>query len=169
MYVTLFWTNCDPPPSLCHTSRDLLKYVTHLGPPIFSSTCIHTCLYRGFVLIGGGFCSGVCLGFFGLEGFIRGGFCPSPLLSEYIHYNIKLNITCNFRFHMYEIFCKSVTSHALGPPPLAQTVTPSRTPLERDVLYGRPLITHPLQMRMRHKQTLFSHESQYSSGLYAKE
>ena len=70
---------------------------------------------------------------------------------------------------MYEIFCKSVTSHALGPPPLAQTVTPSRTPLERDVLYGRPLITHPLQMRMRHKQTLFSHESQYSSGLYAKE
>ena len=42
---------------------------------------------------------------------------------------------------MYEIFL-SVTSHALGPPPLSQTVTPSRTPspLERDVglLYGRP-------------------------------
>ena len=34
-----------------------------------------------------------------------------------------------------------MTSHALGPLPLSQTVTPSRThsPLERDVLYGRPL------------------------------
>ena len=27
----------------------------------------------------------------------------------------------------------------LTPLPLSQTVTPSRTPLERDVLYGRPL------------------------------
>jgi len=35
---------------------------------------------------------------------------------------------------------KSVTLHALGPLPLSQTVTPSRTPLERDVLYGRPLM-----------------------------
>src|SRR6218665_3994459 len=50
------------------------------------------------------------------EGFVRGGFCPSSLLSEYIHYNRKLNITFNFRFHMYEIFLKSVMSHALGPP-----------------------------------------------------
>src|SRR6218665_3872455 len=32
----------------------------------------------------------------------------------------------------------SVTSHALAPIlPLSQTVTPCRTPLERDVLYGR--------------------------------
>ena len=35
--------------------------------------------------------------------------------------------------------CISVTSHALDPP-LSQTVTPSRTPVERDALYGRPLI-----------------------------
>src|SRR6218665_2287378 len=65
-YVTLFWTNFDSPPSvtLCHTSWNLLKYVTHLGPPIFSSICIHTCLYRGFVLVRGCFCPGVCLGFF---------------------------------------------------------------------------------------------------------
>ena len=38
-------------------------------------------------------------------------------------------------------FFISVTSHALNPLlPLSQTVTPSRTPspLERDVLYGRP-------------------------------
>src|SRR6218665_1800858 len=81
-------------------------------------------------------------GVFCLEGFVRGGFCPSPLLSEYIHYNIKLDITFNLRFHMYEIFLKSVTSHALGPPPpchkLSHLLGPP-TPLERDVLYGRPL------------------------------
>src|SRR6218665_1411910 len=37
---------------------------------------------------------------------------------------------------------KSVTSQALDPLPLSQTDTPSWTPypLERDVLYGRPLI-----------------------------
>src|SRR6218665_971809 len=33
----------------------------------------------------------------------------------------------------------SVTSHLLTPLPLSQTVTLSRTPIERDVLYGRPL------------------------------
>src|SRR6218665_4091684 len=85
----------------------------------------------------GGFVRGFCL-----EGFVRGGFCPSLLLSEYIHYNRKLNITFNFRFHMYDFFLKSLTSHALGPPfPLSQTVTSSWTPspLECDVLYGRPL------------------------------
>src|SRR6218665_4122286 len=43
-------------------------------------------------------------------------FVRPPLLSEYIHYNRKLNIILNFRFHMYDIFLKSVTSHALGPP-----------------------------------------------------
>src|SRR6218665_2951297 len=39
-YVTLFLTNFYPSPvTLCHTSRYTpLKYVTHLGPPIFSST-----------------------------------------------------------------------------------------------------------------------------------
>ena len=39
--------------------------------------------------------------------------------------------------------CISVTSHAIDPLPLSQTVTPSRTtsPLERDVLYGRPHFT----------------------------
>jgi len=43
-------------------------------------------------------------------------------------------------FHMYDKKIISVTSHALDPLPLSQTVTPSRTPspLERDVLYGRP-------------------------------
>src|SRR6218665_805431 len=65
---------------------------------------------RGFLFgrLSGGFLSGR---------FHPGWFLSVPLLSEYIHYNRKLNITYNFRFHMYEIFCKSVTSHALGPPP----------------------------------------------------
>src|SRR6218665_1447936 len=81
-------------------------------------------------------------GVFCLEGFVLGGFCPYPLLSEYICYNRKLNITLNFMFLMYDKKFISVTSHALYPLPLSQTVTPSRTPspLERDVLYGRPLL-----------------------------
>src|SRR6218665_3661310 len=116
-------------------------YVTHLGPPNFSSTCIHTCLYRGFVLVHGGFVRGF-VWVFCLEGFVRGGFCPPSLLSEYIHYNRKLNITSNFRSHMYEFFLKCDVTCSWTPLPLSQTVTPSRTPfpLERHVLYGRPLI-----------------------------
>jgi len=82
---------------------------------------------------------GVLSGFFCLEGFVRGDFCPSLLLSEYICYNRKLNITFNFRFHKYEKNLKSVTSHALRPSPchkLSHLLGP--LPLERDVLYGRP-------------------------------
>jgi len=93
----------------------------------------------------GGFC---------LEGFVRDGFCPSPLnrncnrnlqtskaplMLEYIHCNRKLNITFNFRFHVYEFFlkCDVKCSWAL---PLSQTVTPGLPdPLECDVLYGQPL------------------------------
>src|SRR6218665_3703095 len=38
---------------------------------------------------------------------VRGGFCPDwflsvPLLSQYICYNRKLNITLNFMFHIYD-------------------------------------------------------------------
>src|SRR6218665_86020 len=56
---------------------------------------MHTyiCLYREVCLSSQGSC---------LEGFVRGGFCPSPLPSEYIRNNRKLNITFNFGFHMYE-------------------------------------------------------------------
>src|SRR6218665_2006578 len=63
-YITLFGSMLAP--SLYHTSRVLLKcmYVTHLGPPIFSSTCIHTCTYRGFVLVRGVFVRRFVWGFF---------------------------------------------------------------------------------------------------------
>src|SRR6218665_2213441 len=89
---------------------------------------------QGVCVSSQGFLFGVCLEYFCLEDFIRGGFCPSPLLSEYIHYNRKLNITFNFRFHMYEFFlkCDVICSWT---PPLSQTVTPSRTPSPSSVTY----------------------------------
>jgi len=73
--------------------------------------------------------------------FCSGWFLPVPLLSEYIRYNRKPHTTFNFRLSYVRTNLKSVTSHALGPSPLSQTVTPSRnpSPLERDVLYERLL------------------------------
>ena len=120
-------------------------------PPIFSSTCIHTCLCTGFVLVRGSFCSGVCLGYFCLEGFVRGGACPSPFCQNTFHYNRKLIITFNFRFHTYEIFLKcDVTcswtpspcqklSHLLGPlPPSSVTYFMDGLPesMSRSVIIG---------------------------------
>jgi len=110
----VLWTKIGPiftpcPVTLCHISRisgSLLKYVIHLRPLIFCSTCyIQGVFVRGFMSWGFVWkvLSGVVL-------FV-------PLLSEYIHYNRKLIITLNFRFHMYENFCKHVTSHTLGPSP----------------------------------------------------
>src|SRR6218665_978553 len=66
-YVTLFWTNFDSPPSvtLCHTSRDLLKYVTHLGPPQF--VVVHAYIHvftEGLCYFAGGFVRGLVWGFF---------------------------------------------------------------------------------------------------------
>src|SRR6218665_2373943 len=65
-YVTLFLVNFNPPPSvtLCHTSRDPPKYVTHLGPtPIFSrpSTKISdkSSLYKFSLSCSRGVCPGV--------------------------------------------------------------------------------------------------------------
>ena len=77
----------------------------------YTGTCIHT-----YVLVRGGFRpGGFCPGFFVCKVLSSWWFLSVPLLSEYIHYNRKLNTIFNFRFHMYEIFFKSVTSHALGP------------------------------------------------------
>src|SRR6218665_1148514 len=96
---------------------------------------------QGVCVSSRGFLFGGLSGIFCLKGFVRGGFCPSPFLSEYIHYNRKLNITFNFRFHMYEIFFKCDVTCSWIPFPPSQTVTPSRapSPLERDVHYVRPL------------------------------
>src|SRR6218665_1769403 len=100
-YVTLFLANFDPPPPvpLCHTSRDCpRKYVTHLGPPRFLVGLVQksrtkVACTNSISTVRGEFCPG---------DFVRVGFCPFPLLSQYICYNRKLNITLNFMFHMYD-------------------------------------------------------------------
>src|SRR6218665_1540633 len=96
-YVTLFLTNFyplplshfvthpGPPPRVRNTSRTprvLVGLVQKPGrkPSVQILSQLFTGLFvRGFV--------------FSLEGFVRGGFCPFPLLSEYICYDRKLNIT----------------------------------------------------------------------------
>src|SRR6218665_3866796 len=56
-YVPLFWTILTPLP--------LSHFVTHLGPPNFSSTCIHTYVFRGVCLSSRKFLTGgFCLGWF---------------------------------------------------------------------------------------------------------
>src|SRR6218665_2243010 len=122
-YVKLFSANFDPLP--------LLHFVTHHGTPQSTSYISDPPILVGLVqktgqkpsvqilshLFAGVFVQGFCQGVFCLEGFVRGGFCPFPLLSEYMYicYNRKLNITLNFIFHMYDKKCISVTSHALDP------------------------------------------------------
>src|SRR6218665_1214105 len=99
-YVTLFLANFDPP-SLCHTLShipDPPESTSHISdPPIISghSTKIpdKIPLYKFYLNCSWRFLSG---------GFVRVGFCPSPLLSQYICYNRKLKITLNFKFHMYD-------------------------------------------------------------------
>src|SRR6218665_1996408 len=135
-YVTLFLANFDPPP-LSHfvTHPGTPENTSHISDPRFLVGLVQKSLTKvpctnSISIVRGSFCPG---------GFVRIGFCPFPLLSQYICYNRKLKITLNFMFHMYDKICINLTSHALDP--LSQTVTPSRTPspLERDVLSGRPI------------------------------
>src|SRR6218665_3009806 len=133
-----------PPPSvtLRHTSRDPPK-VRHTSrtPPflegLVQKTRTKAPLYK--------FCHNCSWGFFsgGLSGgvfsgrFCQGWFLSVPVLSEYICYNRKLNITLNFMFCMYDKKFISVTSHALYPSPLCHKLSHLLGPLppERDVLY----------------------------------
>src|SRR6218665_1134221 len=83
-------------------------------------------------IVRGVFCPGVLS-----EGlFMSGRFCPGwilsvPVLSEYICYIRKLNITLNFMFRMYDNFFISVTSHSLFPP---HPVTNCHTRLQRKLI-----------------------------------
>src|SRR6218665_2501409 len=104
--------------------------MSHISDPQFLVVheYIHMSL-QGVCLCSRGFLSGV---------FLSGRSCPGwflsvPFLSEYmyIRYNMKLNITFNFRFYMYKTFFKSMTSHALRHLPLSQTVPPTRPPSPR--------------------------------------
>src|SRR6218665_2382895 len=103
---------------------------------------MHTyiCLYRRFVIVRGLFVLGFCPRVFCLKGFVRGGFIHTPFCQNTSVTTKKLNITFNFRICMYEKFVKSLTSHALGPPPVTNCHTFSDpSSLGSDVLYGRPL------------------------------
>src|SRR6218665_3232482 len=101
---------------------------THTYTHAHIHTCIHIFVFtEGFVLVRGG-----------LEGFVRGGFCPFPLLPEYIRYNRKLNITFYFRFHMtcmIQKVNKSMTSHALDTPPPVTTCHTFSDPSPSSVTY----------------------------------
>src|SRR6218665_975963 len=120
-----FWP-IFPPLPLSHFvthPRTPRKYVTHLRPPRFLVGLIQKTRKKPLVqilsqLFVGLFVRGVLSG-----GLLSGRFCPEsfssipPLLSEYICYNKKLNVTLNFMFHMYDKKFISVTPHALYPSP----------------------------------------------------
>ena len=114
-YVTLFLANFDLPRSpLSHfvTPPGLppRKYVTHLGPPNFSKPSKKfpdkSPLYKFYLNCSRRFCP---------EGFVRVGFCPFPLRSQYI---------CYFMFHMYDknLYKRDVTC-SLPPPPVTNCHT----------------------------------------------
>src|SRR6218665_3750573 len=125
-YVMLFWPILTPLP--CHTFSHIpgppesTSRIPDL-PPVFSrpSTKLpDKCpLYKFFLNCSRRFLSG--------GGFVRVGFCPFSLLSQYICYNRKLNTTLNFMFHIYDknLYKRDVT-RPYPPLPLSQTVTPSR-------------------------------------------
>src|SRR6218665_2042472 len=102
-YVTLFLANFYPLPSvtLRHTSREPPK-VRHTSriPPIFRRPSTKnpdkSPLYKFCLNCSRGFCPGILSGVFCLEGFVWGGFCPFPFLSEYICYIRKLKV----KFHV---------------------------------------------------------------------
>ena len=96
----LFLANFDPPPpvTLCHTSRDTPESTSHITdpPPRFLVGLVQKSRTKvpstnSISIVHGGFYPG---------GFVRVDFCPFPLLSQYICYNRKLNITLNFMFYI---------------------------------------------------------------------
>jgi len=116
------------------------KYVTHLGPPIFSRPSTKNPdknpLYKFSLNCSWGVFKGSLV-----WKVLTGVVLSIPFLSEYICYNRKLNNILKFRFHMYDKKFISVTSQALDPPP---SVTNCHTisdplPLEHDILYRQPL------------------------------
>src|SRR6218665_1821703 len=110
-YVTLFLANFYPPPpvTLRHTSRDPPKVRHTSRTPRFLEGLVQKpgqkppCT-NSVSIVRGGFCPGVLS-----EGLLSGRFRPGwllsvPVLSEYICYIRKLNITLNFMFCVYGKF-----------------------------------------------------------------
>ena len=61
-------------------------------------------LQRGLSQFAGVFVQGILSGGIFVLKVLSGVVFVRPLLSEYIRYIRKLNITFNYRFHMYEFF-----------------------------------------------------------------
>src|SRR6218665_3104689 len=120
-----------PPVTLRHTSRDSpRKYVTHLGPPpIFKSPSTKNPDKSPLVQIPSQLFARVFVRGVLSEGLLSGRFCPRwflfvPVLSEYICYNRKLNITLNFMFRMYDkTFYKCNVTWPLPPSPVTNCHT----------------------------------------------
>src|SRR6218665_1238395 len=99
----LFWPILTPFP--CHTLSHIPgphKSTSHISPPPFLVGLVQKTRTKAACTNSLSIVRLFCKGVFCLEGFVRDGFCPFPLLSEYICYNRKLNITLNFMFHMYD-------------------------------------------------------------------
>src|SRR6218665_3498323 len=131
-----FVTHPGTPPKVRHTSRtprflEGLVQKTRQKPPCTNSVSI----------VCGGFCPGVLSGGLLSGRFCLGWFLSLLVLSEYICYIRKLNITLNFMFRMYDNFFHKCDVFLPFPSPchkLSHLIGP--LPLERDVLYGRPLM-----------------------------
>src|SRR6218665_2488614 len=126
-----FVTHPGTPPKVRHTSR----------PPIFrrpsTKTRTKAPLYKFCLNCSRGFCPGGLSARGSFVWKVLSGLLSVPVLSEYICYNRKLNITLNFMFRMYDKKMYKCDVTCPLPLPLSQTATPCRTPspFERDVLY----------------------------------
>src|SRR6218665_3402517 len=106
-YVTLFLANFNPSVILCHTPRDPQKYVTHLGPHIFSRPSTKrpdkSTLYKFSLNYSQRFLSGVFVGGFvwkvlsGVD-FFRSPFVRIHLLQKKVkHHFIISSFICMIR------------------------------------------------------------------------
>ena len=103
-YGTLFLANFDPLPlshfvkhpgtsqKVRHTSRNPPFLVGLVQKVRIKAPCT-----KSLSIVREGFCPGAFVGVFCLGDFVLGGFCPYPLLSEYICYSRKLKITLTHR------------------------------------------------------------------------
>ena len=135
---------------LCHTLSHIPgppKSTSHISDPRFLAGLVQKIRTKApctnsLSIFREGFCPGAFV-----RGLSSGRFCPGwflfiPILPEYICYNRKLNITLNFMFHMYDkFFYKCDVTCSLPPMPRCHKLSHlfGPIPLERDVLYGRPL------------------------------
>ena len=145
------------PSSPCHTSSHIPgpppESTSHISdpPPIFRRPSTKNPDKSPLVQILSQLFTGVFVRGVLSVGLLSGRFCPGwflsvPVLSEYICYIRKLNITLNFMFRVYDKKYKCDVTCSLPPPPVTNchTFLDPPNPLERDVLYGRPPMFYKL-------------------------